>query len=176
MPFIGISYSISYTPFVCAHILFYAYGNAWMSVGCTKYRCVDGANNAAAVAAIPITYRCGSKWLMHALTKIFLSLYYTVCIVLAYFTLVRLLLLLFLFHVATHSQYIYFFRFFSFAFLIVYFFIVFSHSLLPTQWVLLNGQYKCTIWVRGSVICFFFNFCMYVCVWGGCMFLVETKF
>lgn len=69
---------------------------------------------AAAAAVIHYIWMWKSKWLLHALTMIFLSLCYTVCIVLAYFTLVSCVLLFFFSSaVAIHSHHTFFHSIFS---------------------------------------------------------------
>lgn len=88
-----------------------------MSVGCTKYRCVDGPNDAA-IAVIPIRdilkWEGGGgevKWLYACIDKdIFIALLYHVHrfglfhIWLAVVVAVAVVVFFSLFHVANHSQ------------------------------------------------------------------------
>lgn len=78
---------------------------------------------AAAAAVIHYIWMWKSKWLLHALTMIFLSLCYTVCIVLAYFTLVSCVLLFFFLFSCGHPLTPHFFPFYFLSFLLH------SHSL-----------------------------------------------
>lgn len=117
-----------------------------------------------------ITYGRGSKWLLHALTMIFLSLCYIVCIVLACFTLVNWVSVFFQPWPLTHTIV------FSILSSILHSAISFFRSILSIQWAPLNCHYDmCVIYavwirrVRVMALLSSVNLSVWVCVKCMCV-------